>query len=470
VKTNRQKIPLLIPVENQVRELDPKLLLACIAARRGFTSVIGSHREIDLRITSFARSVYLSKSMTASNLRMFDIMRKIGHEIVTWDEEALVHLPPETYYSRRLSPVAIQYISHLFAWGEDNAELWRRYPALPEEVPIHVTGNPRSDMLRPELLPFYDRQAEELRQTHGDFILVNTNFNHVNAFFPAQNLFQPLKKPGEKPQFGKAAVGMNRKYAEGLRSHKQGIFEAFQQMIPRLEKAFPAYSVIVRPHPTENQQVYREIAARCSRVCVTNEGNVVPWLMAAKALIHNGCTTGVEAYTMQVPAISYRAQINEDYDLGFYRLPNLVSHQCFDFEQLCDILGRILNAELGAADGDERKALVDGYLTARDGPLACERIVGVLEKMAEGWEARPAPPLKDRITGRSLAQGRRLGVSLRKYMSRKHAPPEFHHHRYPGISIEELKKRILHFQKILGDNTPIAVTQIFKHVFRISAA
>jgi hypothetical protein len=69
-----------------------------------------------------------------------------------------------------------------------------------------------------------------------------------------------------------------------------------------------------------------------------------------------------------------------------------------------------------------------------------------------------------------LAQGRRLGVSLRKYMSRKHAPPEFHHHRYPGISIEELKKRILHFQKILDDNTPIAVTQIFKHVFRIRAA
>ncbi len=470
MNTNRQKIPLLIPVENQVRELDPKLLLACIAAGKGFTSVIGSHREIDLRITSFPRSIYLSKSMTASNLRMFDIMRKTGHEIVTWDEEALVHLPPDTYYSRRLSPVAIQYISHLFAWGEDNAELWRRYPALPAEVPIHITGNPRSDMLRPELLPFYDRQAEKLRQAHGNFILVNTNFNHVNAFFPAQNLFQPLKKPGEKQRFGKAAVGMNRKYAEGLRDHKLGLFKAFQQMIPRLEKAFPAYSVVVRPHPTEHQQVYRKIAARCSRVCVTNEGNVVPWLMAAAALIHNGCTTGLEAYIMQVPALSYRAQIDEDYDLGFYRLPNLISHQCFDFEQLRDTLNRILNQEPAAADEDKREVLVDGYLTARDGPLACERIVGVLEEIVAGQGMRPAPSLKNQIAGRSLAQGRRIGVNLRKYISRKHAPPEFHHHRYPGISIEELKRRILHFQKILGDNTPIAVTRIFKHVFRISAA
>jgi hypothetical protein len=39
-----KKVPLIIPVENQVRELDPKLLLACVAAKRGFTCIIGSHR------------------------------------------------------------------------------------------------------------------------------------------------------------------------------------------------------------------------------------------------------------------------------------------------------------------------------------------------------------------------------------------------------------------------------------------
>ena len=144
------KPPLIIPVENQVRELDPKLLLACVAARRGFVSFIGSHREIDFRIASFPRGLYLNKSMTERNLKMFQIMRRIGHAILTWDEEALIHLPPDIYYSRRLSPVAIRCISHLFAWGEENADLWRRYPEFPEGLPIHVTGNPRNDMLRPD--------------------------------------------------------------------------------------------------------------------------------------------------------------------------------------------------------------------------------------------------------------------------------------------------------------------------------
>ncbi len=61
---NAKKLQLLIPVENQVRELDPKLLLACVAATRGFSSVIGSRRELEFRIDTYPRSIYLSKSMT----------------------------------------------------------------------------------------------------------------------------------------------------------------------------------------------------------------------------------------------------------------------------------------------------------------------------------------------------------------------------------------------------------------------
>jgi len=467
VKINRNKACLIVPVENQVRELDPKLLLACIAARRGFSVIIGSHRRIDLRISSLPQGFYLNKSMTDRNLKMFRIMENLGHEILTWDEEALVHLPDDTYYSRRLSPTAIRYNSHLFAWGEDNAELWRRYPDLPPDMPIHITGNPRSDMLRPDIQSFYEPEAEILRKKHGAFILVNTNFNHVNAFFPTQNLFRPVKRADEVPQFGKAAVGMSRKYAEGLRDHKQAIFNAFKQLIPDLDQAFPDHKIIVRPHPTENQQVYKDIAENCKRVEVTNEGNVVPWLMATKAVIHNGCTTGVEAYVMGVPAISYRAETNEAYDLGFYRLPNLISHQCFDFYGLQETLAKILKGELGAADGDERRKLVNHYLTAQDGPLACERIVDVIENMLQTKPRLTKPALNRRMLGWSQANWRRFNRYIRKYLPGKHAPEEFHRHRYPGISLSGLKNRISELQKVIGDNTKLSTDQISDQIFVI---
>jgi len=462
-----EKPPLLIPVENQVRELDPKLLLACIAARRGFVCIIGSHREIDFRIASFPRGLYLNKSMTERNLKMFKIMRRIGHAILTWDEEALVHLPPDIYYSRRLSPVAIRHVSHLFAWGEDNADLWRRYPKLPHDLPIHVTGNPRNDMLRPELHAFYADQVRVIREKYGDFILVNTNFNHVNAFFPAQNLFKPAKRPGETPQFGKAGVGMSRPFAEALRDHKQAVFEAFQRLIPELSRAFPGLSIIVRPHPTEGQDVYRRIASSNERVHVTNEGNVVPWLLSAKALIHNGCTTGVEAFVMRVPAISYRPVVTDLIDNGFYLLPHGLSHQCFSSSELIDLIQQVLKGELGAAGGEDRAVLVKRYLTGQEGALACERMVDVLERIAEHSSDQPAPPLSVRACGAVMANSRFWAKRVKSFFPGSHAPPAFHRHRYPGMTIEELRRRIQRFKEILGDETPIAAEPITPQIFRI---
>jgi surface carbohydrate biosynthesis protein len=459
---------LLIPVENQVRELDPKLLLACVAAERGFPSVIGSRREMEFGIDLFPPSIYLSKSMTVRSLLFFRVANKFGHKIITWDEEALVHLPPETYFSRRLHPDAIRYVSHLLAWGRDNAQLWHQYDNLPHNLPIHITGNPRSDMLRPELRFFYADEVKEFRKKYGDFILINTNFNHVNAFGPDMNLFKPVKQQGQKPKFGRAARGMSRTYAEGLQDHKQAIFEHFKRLIPDLEKAFTDYNIVVRPHPTENHDVYAKIASRCERVFVTNEGNVVPWLMATKAVIHNGCTTGVEAYVMKVPAISYRAAVNDDYDCGFYVLPNKISHQCFDFEELKNLLQKILLGQIGPADGNERKALIKQYLAAREGPLACERMVDVLETISEDFNPSSSLSLKNHAERWAITRGLHLAKQIKSSLPGSHNRPEFQRHRYPGISSAALRSKLLQFQRLLGINRELKVEQVSNVMFKIS--
>ena len=462
------KPQLLIPVENQVREFDAKLLLAFIAAKRGFSSVIGSRREMEFRIASFPRSLYLSKSMTIRSALLFKVAHKVGHHIVAWDEEALVHLPPETYFSDRLSPASIRYVSHLLAWGQGNANLWRQYPNLPSGIPIHLTGNPRVDMLRPEMRPFFAEDVEKIRKSCGNFILVNTNFNHVNAFSPEMNLFKPVKKPGETPKFGRGARGMSREFAEGLRDHKQAVFQNFQQLVPAVERSFPEHTIIVRPHPTENQEVYRNIAAQCKRVQVTNEGNVVPWILASKAVIHNCCTTGLEAYVMGVPAISYRKKVNDVYDLGFYRLPNLLSHQCFHFEELHSTLKDILAGKLGPADGAERQELINHHMVALDGPLACERIVDTCEQILDDGVELQEPGSRHRLTRWCLAKGLGLINRYKSYLPGEFNKPAFQRHRYPGIPIEELRTRLLRFQTILGYSSELKVEEISEQIFRIS--
>ena len=454
-------MPLIIPVESQWREFDAKLLLACIAATRGHPALIGPNREIESRIASFPKGIYLAYRMKSGNAKFFRILGKLGHQVVAWDEEALVHLPPEMYYSRRLSPDACQMVSHLFAWGKDNVDLWRRYRHLPSDMPIHVTGHPRGDLLRPELSAFYQHEAEALQDKYGQFFLINTNFKHVNAFYPFQNLFQSAGSAGEKPKFGRSAVGMTIEYAKGFEKLKKALFSDFQQLIPAITRAFPDNKIIVRPHPVEDQKVYQRLAAQSRQIHVTNEGNVVLWLQAAKALIHNGCTTGVEAYLMGVPAISYRSTVNEYYDNGFYYLPNRLSYQCFNFEELRDTLTQILADKLGPLKGPDTQAIIDKYLIAQEGLLASERIVDVIDKIIEEQSKLSRPGIRDRIQGWSM--------TIRRRMRKRDKRTELRRHRYPGITTRELLNRVSRFQQVLGIRTDLKVKQILNQIFKISS-
>ena len=460
--------PLIIPIENQVRELDAKLLLALVAAGHGFVTLLGSRLEIDFRAASYPPAIYLAKSMTKRSRKMFKIMDLAGHRIAAWDEEALIHPPDQTYFDRRLDAVSITHVSDLFAWGEDNAALWRRWPDLPPKIAIHLTGNPRGDMLRPELKEFFAAESAELGRQYGDFFLVNTNFSFVNPFFPDQGLYQPGKvDENGLPLYGRAAIGMEREFVDRLYRHKNNVFASFKKMLPKLAAAFPAIRIVIRPHPVENPAVYHEIASGCPNLEVISRGNVIPWIRAARAVIHNGCTTGVEAYMLGEPAVSFRATVDEILDDGFYRLPNQLSHQSFDFEKLRQTLEKILAGELGAAGGPARRKLMAGYLASQDGPLACELIARSLEKIARTMNPHRTPGQK--LEARLRAGARRLSKKVKSFKPDSKYNPAFQRHRFPGFSPDEIEDKLARLHRSCAFSFPLPqIDKVDELIFRIA--
>lgn len=458
---------LIIPVESQVRELDAKILLSCVAAERGFPVIMGSRAFTHFQAASVPRGVYLAKSMRSLSNTMFRILRQLGHEIVAWEEEALVHPPPDTYFTLRLSPQTIKQVSHVFAWGQENVDLLRQYPYLPAGLPIHITGNPRGDMLRIEMRPYFDVEVDKLRNQYGNFILINTNFSDVNPFIPSVGLFVPAKNPYKELKLGQSGIGMSRQFAAGLWTHKQAIVEDFKRLIPSLVQAFPDFTIIVRPHPSENYKIYHDIAAKFKQVVVTNEGNVIPWLLAAKAMVHNGCTTGLEAYVLGVPTISYLATLNEYYDYEYQGLPTKLSYQCFNFEELKSTLVRILSGELGVAEGEERKRLIDYYLAAQHGPLSCDRMVDILEQNDYSRKQPSANPIGTYIQGWLSAKLKALLTNLNMH---RPGPNRliYHDHRFPEITVADIEQRIARFSKLLNRFDRIKVEKYSKHLFKMS--
>jgi surface carbohydrate biosynthesis protein len=453
---NKNGSTLIIPVESQVREMDAKLLLSCVAAERGFPVIMGSRAFIHFKVDSIPRGVYLAKSMRKPSIRMFSILRKLGHEIVAWDEEGLLREPDQEYYRWRLSPHTMAQVAHLIAWGEDDAQTLRNYPDYPG-TPIHITGNPRIDLMRKELRDYYQPQVDGIRERFGDFILVNTNFSKVNHFYPE---LSPLKKALEDEK----SKDIN-PFDTAWGRHKLQLFEAFQAMLPDLCKALPDLTVVVRPHPAENHAPWLAVAERCRNMQVANDGSVMPWLMASKMLIANSCTTQVEAAVLDTPTLNYQPVASEIID---HQLPNAVSLQTYSTDELCSKAIAIAGGDLGPLDYDVRRAKLDRHIAALDGRLAADRIVDVLETSAYQEKQPPASSLPDYLSGRIHSRLRTAvkHVNMRRPGHRNNLA--YHAHRWPDISVDEVKKRVARLGNLLDRFKKIRVTRYSKHIFRIT--
>jgi len=457
--------PLIIPVENLVRELDSKLLLACAAAERGFCCIIGSRTQVDCRIAQFSRGIYLSKSMTPKSTLMFHLLRLLGHEIAVGDEESLVYFSPEHYFGRRMSRNALQQVSTLFAWGNDNVELLRKYPWY-SGTSIHAAGNPRIDLLRPELREFFEEDVSRIRERFGQFVMINTNFAMVNGFYDSFNVFRIPARPGAEPKLGTAGVRTPPEFAMGFAEHKGALFEAFKGFLAPLGEAFPEHTFILRPHPGEKPEPWVDATRSLRNVQMVHEGNVVPWLLGADALIHNGCTTAVEAAVAGTPAITFRPVKVDPYDLD---LPNALSHEATNVGELRETLGRVLRGELGCAPATGGPYSLEEHVAALDGPLASDRIVDVLERSEAVRHGLPRPSFGRCLCGWIGATTRRfIKQSIMARIPEHRSNTAFQSFLFQGVSIDDISARIARFGRVLDRFERVKAEPVAEHVFRIS--
>jgi surface carbohydrate biosynthesis protein len=450
--------PLLIPVENQVREIDAKLLLALVAAERGFPVILGSRATLHRDAASLPRGVYLAKSFRSLSVRMFRIYRDLGSRIAAWDEEALVRTPNrEFWYRRRLSKEALEMVDVFFAWGADDADTFGSFPDWPGTT-IHTTGNPRIDMMRPELRGYFDEDVAALRRRYGDFVLVNTNFGLVNHYVGKMTGAPPVPPGSNRPE--------DLEVAEGLVSHRRELFEGFKEMVGSLAESRPKTTIIVRPHPIENPAIWNQIAARYANVHALNEGNVLPWLLASKLLIQNGCTTGVEAFVLGVPSIAYQSVVSERFDGD---LPNALSARAFDLDQLNSQIDAVLEGT-PLPDGEERRKRAQQHITSLEGPLASDRIVDVLADLYPAG-ALPVRPQPLRFATAWLhSEARALVKRARAQIPGNRNSADYQRHRFPGVTLEILRERTDRLARLLNRFDKIRIQQRAEDIFEIRSS
>ncbi len=432
---------ILLPIETKAREFSAKLLASCFLAEAGFRIHLGGHLALHERINALPRGIYIEKAIHNGNLHDVVMQRARGNRVAAWCEEGLTIYNQDFYRNRRVSVPLLRHLDVFFAWGGLQAETIRsKAPEFADRLVL--AGNPRLDILRAPFRAYLEPEAQRLREQHGRFILINTNFLHYNNYYGTDYYLNKKElAPDEQNE-------EHLNYLRELWAYSKGNFERYVPMVETLCKAFPQHTVIVRPHPSENHAIWREKTAHLANARILFEGSALPWIQASEVMIHNNCTTSVEGFMLQKPVVSYRPNQVEAYAQPLTRA---VSRMAYSEDELVAAIEASLEHGPQSLNelAEEDAALVRHYIATVDGPYSCQRITDSLLDLA-GSKRIERLPLSESLPWRRRDAELRLRARVARWLGRDRQDVVYSNQKFSGISAEECRKGIDIFSQESG--------------------
>ena len=138
-------------------------------------------------------------------------------------------------------------------------------------------------------------------------------------------------------------------------------------------------------------------------------------------------------------------------------------------EDVCDLVVSMVRGGIGPLGLAQRRATLEPHIAALDGPLAADRMVDVLEECGYGDRPPPAPPPWTRMRGQIANRLRTVGkrVNMRRPGHRNNIV--YHAHRFPDISLAEVRDRVARFGRLLQRFERIHVEPFGEYTFRFGA-
>lgn len=311
-----------LPVEVSRREMVAKIYMATILAGKGYPVAVFKNTFFERNDWPSA-GLYIGKNCFSNygfgEEPNYSSMKEKGIRVWHLDEEGGIYIGGsecewKPMLLKRLNAAALRADDKIFTWGE-----WQRqaFAETSPPCPVYVTGSPNFDMFDPAYagaLAEFDRKETDGRE---DFVLVNTRFSLSNGLMSIQRHLQDDSP--SRQQLDRRSLRIWASQSAILQYH-------FISLVQKLSEALPDQDFVLRPHPAEDPEIYRVLLAGFPNVSVEWRGDVGSWIRRCRALIHNGCTTAVQAQFAKKPVISYIPHGETDGPTP--GLPNLIGERC----------------------------------------------------------------------------------------------------------------------------------------------
>lgn len=323
---------LYLPVETVKRELDSKLAIGLHALEfdQFDEVIIGKDAELFLCITE--PGVILLKSAASFESGLISRLKEFGHIVYSLDEEGIVPPLNDPSINSRFSKKNLDLLDGVLCNGPLELQSFPSW--VRESDKIIMSGNPRFDFYKKENRAYYSKAVAKIRSEIGDkkVILIASRFGDVNIV-EGQSCYEILSDNGFLD------TEESKRFFSGFLEHSEKVFNSFLELPSLIADAFPECTIVVRPHPSESHEKWNEVSKR-TNIIVRSDYDIGSWLACSECLIHNGCTTAIEASVMQVPVLSYLPVKSLEFDLHH---PNEIGYEINKADDLLIVVGNVLN-------------------------------------------------------------------------------------------------------------------------------
>ncbi len=351
-------------VDHPKRDLPGGVMVAHALAMRGVESVLIPLYEQAIDIPLLALDGLVVNFARPANLELVRAYTAMGVPVWVLDTEGGVLADDGANTPDRLAAYVRDsgfagVLAGYFFWGSTLHDAFAESSGMPKDR-LHLTGCPRFDYAAPRWRPLLDYHRD-------GYVLVNANFPLVNPLF--------AKSP-EAEVASLVAAGWDKTYVEKLLGESRQILRKYLDAVLRLALRFPRTPFLVRPHPFENDALYRREFAVAPNVVVDGQGSVLNVIHHASCVVHLNCGTAIESLLLDKLPLSMDF-LNTEFMSRHSSLPSRVSQSVVSEPELERVLGD-LPAATGSFDFEGRhRALVRPWFHANDG-AAADRIAEVL--------------------------------------------------------------------------------------------
>jgi surface carbohydrate biosynthesis protein len=398
-------------VDNPLRDLEGLVLLGRQLAAKGATATLVPMYEQGFDVPALRPDLVLVNYTRPNNADLIKSYKRAGILVGVLDTEGIGGKNPDQFAEMVKSVGCTDLVDLYCVWGNAQHAAFLRRGTVPAAL-LRVTGCPRYDFCA---APW--RAALPKPSVESGYVLINTNFPVANPRF---------SDGSSDEEESMVQAGFSREFARQFIVDAGNACRSVLETSARLAKHFTDTQFVLRPHPFENIASY-DALAELPNFHIRQDGTSLEWISGARLLIHQNCSTAIEAAMLKVEPLS----------MEWFNTPSLrldaatqVSRSAESESDLIELVQQGLDGRLPpvASETEQfRQHIISDLFTAIDGASSSRVTAAVLDAIAaaRGGNRRTSKLERPSLRGSAAETVRGiLGYKASSALRRSYSAPE----------------------------------------------